>query len=1331
MDKTYLPSMDWNAPDMVEAFLLFKQRMNLYFNVQAVNSERKLDTVLLSIGLKGLQIYNSWTLSGSDNNIETVWSKFEKHFQPHSNIWLARLHLQRIKQRPEEPVDNFVARVKLQTQKCGTQDTREFNERVIETLISGVKYDIVQRDLLAKPNTLSLDEAIGMCRNYEVAADQLMELKDVQQNSANQISKEVDAIGAHKQFTPHRKCDYCGRSHPRGGTCPAFGTTCSNCGRRNHWAMVCRSRSQESQEHQQQPQRQQYNQHQQQPQRQQSTQQQQQPWRRTRHELPSNSPRNVHTVHEDPYFDEDNPSGIHMNNICIDTVSRDEATTDIRVQLPDRPMVRATMEVKVDTGAQGNVLPMRAFRVMCPDRMDSNQKVKVSALAPCTNTILTAYNGTQIPIYGMLTVNCRKNSTTPWSPHQFYVAETPGPIILGLPSCQSLGLVTLHCAMNVKQPVPVTNTEQLMKIYPTSFDTLGQFKSDYHIVVKPDAQPVVHAPRKCPIQMRDEIKRTLDDMEKLGVIRKVTEPTPWVSSLTYPRKSNGELRICLDPKDLNKNIMRTYHKTPTIEEITHKFHGSTVFSKLDAKNGYWSITLDRESQLLTTFNTPFARYCFTRMPFGLVMSQDVFQQRMDIILEQCPGTIGIADDVVVHGKNESEHDANLHRLMQVAVKEGLVFNSKKCDIRAEKIKFFGTIYDRNGAHPDPAKVKAINELPSPSTVSELQHVLGIVTYLSPFIQNLASHTSCLRELLKTDVEFKWTASHEAAFQTLKTVICNETSLAYFDPNADTTIQVDASGKGIGVAMFQHGKPIMYASKSLSDTEQRYACIEREMLAVCYGCTRFHTYIYGKRFTVETDHRPLTMIHLKNLTAAPPRLQRMLLRLQQYDVTIKYVPGKDLTIPDALSRLPSTNTQHIELDCSVHFVQFSIDRLNNLKSATNNDPTMCELRHTIKQGWPEKRRSVKPPLRHYWSMRDLLSVEDDLVLMSERIVIPPSMQQSILENIHAGHQGVTKSQLLAKSVVYWPALNRNIEQFVQSCETCQNALPSQPHEPLMQHDIPERAWQTVGTDLFHWNNSDYLLIVDYYSKFPYVKKLTTTTSIAVATMTKHVFSECGIPQRIVSDNGPQYSGAAYQEFVKEWGIEHVTSSPRYPMSNGMAERAIRTIKSTFDKAKRSGTDPYLALLCLRSTPISDTLPSPAELLMGRKVQTTVPAYTPCAPNQEQVHRALADRQRTQAYYHDKHAHKLPPLTRGDLVTVQHPHTRRWNRALIVTVCTDPRSYIIETENGARYRRNRRHIRRREPDPLPATADENPIPQPETTRTQFGRISKPPVRYSNWT
>jgi len=214
-------------------------------------------------------------------------------------------------------------------------------------------------------------------------------------------------------------------------------------------------------------------------------------------------------------------------------------------------------------------------------------------------------------------------------------------------------------------------------------------------------------------------------------------------------KKDGSLRICLDPKDLNKAIKRSHHKTPTQEEITHKLADSRFFSKLDAKNGYWSVKLDETNSFLTTFNTPFGRYRYLRMPFGLVMSQDVFQQKMDQILENCPGTIGITDDVVVFGKTEEEHDKNLHNLFKIAMQQGLTFISAKCMIKQE-VKFFGTVYDKEGSHPDPDKVSAIKALPSPRNVTELQQFLGMVTYMSPFIPNLADETAPLRSRLKKE-----------------------------------------------------------------------------------------------------------------------------------------------------------------------------------------------------------------------------------------------------------------------------------------------------------------------------------------------------------------------------------------------------------------------------------------------------------------------------------------------------------------------------------------------------------------------------------------------------
>ena len=199
---------------------------------------------------------------------------------------------------------------------------------------------------------------------------------------------------------------------------------------------------------------------------------------------------------------------------------------------------------------------------------------------------------------------------------------------MGLPGCQALGLVTLHCAINVNMAVKtVKATEDRIRAYPEQFDQVGHFDGKYRIVVRPEAQPVIHAPLKCPIHLKDELKAEMDKMVKDKIIGKVDQPTEWVSSLTYSRKSSGQLRICLDPKDLNKALKCCHHRTPTLEEITHELSGAKHFSKLDAKNGYWSVELDEESQLLTTFNSPFGRFCFQRMPFGLVMSQDVFQQK--------------------------------------------------------------------------------------------------------------------------------------------------------------------------------------------------------------------------------------------------------------------------------------------------------------------------------------------------------------------------------------------------------------------------------------------------------------------------------------------------------------------------------------------------------------------------------------------------------------------------------------------------------------------------------------------------------------------------------
>ena len=489
----------------------------------------------------------------------------------------------------------------------------------------------------------------------------------------------------------------------------------------------------------------------------------------------------------------------------------------------------------------------------------------------------------------------------------------------------------------------INAAKDLMQMYPDQFDKIGSMPGAVRLSVNKNIHPHIDTPRKTPIVLQDYIKKELDNMVK-NKIRKVTEPTDWVSSLIYLRKKDGSLRICLDPRHLNTVLRRAHHATPTIEELTHHFTGAKIFSKLDAKAGYWSIHFDTESQLLTMFQSPYGRYCFQRLPFGVSISQDTFQMKMDQILEQVDGAIGITDDVVVYAKSE-EHKI-LHRHMQITTENGLVFNSTKCKIKSKSISFFRMIYSENGVSPDPEKLKHLQNMTYPTCKKELQEFLGLITYLSPFIPNLADKTHTLRGLLKKDAPFLWEEHHKECFEKLKIVISQDSMLTYFNKTEIPVLQTDASLKGLGAAPIQNKKPITYASKSLTDAEKRYACIERELLAIVFGVQRFHIYLYGRQFKVLTDHKPLVMIQQKPLTSAPPRLQRMIIKLQGYQIQIEYIPGQEMTLADTLSRLPSTeNTNTIDLDIRVDLVRFRSERLNEIRKETKADPCLINSKES--------------------------------------------------------------------------------------------------------------------------------------------------------------------------------------------------------------------------------------------------------------------------------------------------------------------------------------------------------------------------------------------------
>ena len=413
----------------------------------------------------------------------------------------------------------------------------------------------------------------------------------------------------------------------------------------------------------------------------------------------------------------------------------------------------------------------------------------------------------------------------------------------------------------------------------------------------------------------------------------------------------------------------------------------------------------------------------------------------------------------------------------------------------------------------------------------------MVTYLSPFILQLSSHTATLRGLLKTNVEYSWNATYQVAFDKLKSLVYEDTTLRYFNTKKPVTIQVNASSKGLGAALIQDDGLVTLASKVLTPTEQCYANNERELLTCIFSAECFWTYVFGRHCMIESDHKSLEQISMKNLADAPVCLQRMLLRHQDYDFTIKYRPGEEMVIAYTWSRYSPEDTPEILLDISVNHVYIDAEKKRDDQLTIEDDPLLSALADTIIAGWRDNIKDVPKALWPYHGQCDSLIVEDGLILHGEAIIIPPGERKKVLEQIHQGHLGTSKCQYRARQCVYCPGINKDIEQLVESCPTCQRHWPQEPRKPLKPTPPPEWPWQQLGADFMMFDGSEYLVIIDYYSKMPIVWKMPTSQCNSAKTITvlKELFAEHGIPQEIQSDNGPQFASHLFAEFTK--GLEH--------------------------------------------------------------------------------------------------------------------------------------------------------------------------------------------------
>ena len=540
-------------------------------------------------------------------------------------------------------------------------------------------------------------------------------------------------------------------------------------------------------------------------------------------------------------------------------------------------------------------------------------------------------------------------------------------------------------------------------------------------------------------------------------------------------------------------------------------------------------------------------------------------------------------------------------------------------------------------------------------------------------------------------------------------------LALYDSNKETKVAADASSYGLGGVVLQRQpddtwRPVSFLSRAITPTETRYAQIEKEALALTWACERSWEYLVGKSIYIETDHKPLVpLLSTRTLDQLPPRIQRFRMRLMRFHLKeIKHVPGKQMYIADALSRLQTQSQetqptiQDDEMTAHVASVITSLPasdtQLQQIREAQEEDPVCKEIKEYCYEGWPEK-HALRDAIKPYWAERGELTVAQNILLKGSRLVIPSSMRLEILDKIHKGHQGIAKCREKSKESVWWPGLSRDIQDLVQQCRICAEHRNNKP-EPMIPTPLPDRPWQIVATDFFQLKSVNYLLVIDYFSRYVEVGVMAkNTTASETIRALKAIFARHGIPEQVRSDNGLQYDCAEFSHFAKEWGFRHTTSSPKFPQSNGEIERGVQTVKNLLRKEK----DPTKGLLAYRSTPLACGF-SPAQILMGRKIRNTVPMFhtqlSPQWPNLEKLQARESESKVKQqlTFNNRRRATPLTQLESGTEVLVKDLKCP----GVVVEAAKTPRSYVVETPTST-IRRNRVHLT-----PLPGEIKQTATP-----------------------